>query len=49
MKVTKLLHDEINKVSSKLDRIFLIKDENEDKEYMVMLKNIEDINSWINH
>ena len=48
-KETKLLDEEINRVSNKLDRISEAKDENENKEHMVMLKNVEDINSLINH
>ena len=41
----------MNRVSNKLDRISEAKEENENenKEHMMMLKNIEDINSLINH
>ena len=49
IKATKLLDEEINRLSNKLDRISEVKDEYEDKEHMVMLKNIEDINSLINN
>ena len=49
IKAIKLLDEKLNRVSNKLDKIYEAKDENENKEHMVMLKNIEDINSVINH
>ena len=49
IKATKLLDEEINKASNKLGKYSEVKDESRDKEHIVILKNVNDINSLINH
>ena len=49
IKATKLLDEEINKSSNKLGKYSEAKDENRDKEHIVVLKNVNDINSLINN
>ena len=49
IKATKLWDEKINKASNKLDKYSESKDESRDKEHIVVLKNVNDINSLINH